>query len=45
MPVPVLDRPLLKQAALPITAFVTVCTAGIAGFIYLEGVSVVEAAF
>lgn len=45
MPVSVLDRPLLKQAALPITAFVTVCAVGIAGFVYLEGVSVVEAAF
>jgi voltage-gated potassium channel len=43
--VSVFDRPLLKRAVLPITAFLTVCVVGIAGFVYLEGVSVIEATF
>ncbi len=45
MPVSVFDRPLLKRALLPITSFVLICVVGIVGFVYLEGVSVIEAAF
>lgn len=42
---PTTDRPLLRQAALPILAFLTVTVSGILGFVLLEGVSVVEATF
>jgi hypothetical protein len=45
VPVSVFDRPLLKRALLPVTSFVLICVVGIAGFVYLEGVSVIEAAF
>lgn len=45
MPVSVFDRPLLKRAIMPITLFLSICGVGIAGFVYLEGVSVVMAAF
>lgn len=45
--VPILDfgRPLLKKAILPISVFLSICAVGIAGFVYLEGVSIIEAAF
>lgn len=39
------DRPLLKTALFPIATFLAVCLVGIVGFVSLEGVSVVEAAF
>lgn len=45
MPVRVVDRPLLKRALVPITVFLTICAVGIVGFVYLEGISVIEAAF
>ena len=45
MPARVFDRPLLKRALVPIAAFLTVCLVGVAGFVYLEEVSVVRAAF
>ena len=45
MPARVFDRPLLKRALVPITTFVSLCVVGVAGFVYLEGVSVVRAAF
>lgn len=45
MPARVFDRPLLKRALIPITTFVSLCVVGVAGFVYLEGVSVVRAAF
>lgn len=45
MPVSIFDRPLLKRAIWPITALLSVCVVGIAGFMYLEGISVVQSAF
>jgi len=39
------DRPILKRALPPIALFLSVCIVGIAGFVYLEGVSLVVAAF
>jgi voltage-gated potassium channel len=45
VPARVFDRPLLKRALIPITTFVSLCVVGVAGFVYLEGVSVVRAAF
>lgn len=39
------ERPLLEQAALPILAFLVVTVSGVAGFVLLEGISVVEATF
>ena len=39
------DRPLIRNALRPIVAFLAVSAVGIAGFVLLEGVSVVEAAF
>lgn len=41
----VFDRPILKQALLPITTFLGVCVVGVAGFVVLEDVSVIEATF
>ena len=41
----VLDRPLLRTAFRPIAAFVAVAAVGVAGFVALEGVSVVTATF
>jgi len=41
----VFDRPLLKRALVPIGVFLTLCVVGVVGFVYLEGVSVIEAAF
>lgn len=40
-----LDRPLLRRLVLPLGAFVVVALAGVAGFVHLAGVEVVEAAF
>lgn len=45
MPAFVFDRPLLKKAIWPITALLSICVVGIAGFVYLEGISIVQAAF
>ncbi|MEF8778334.1 MAG: NAD-binding protein, partial [Natronomonas sp.] len=45
MPAFAFDRPLLKKAIWPITALLSVCVVGIAGFVYLEGISVIQAAF
>ncbi|WP_336328075.1 potassium channel family protein [Halovenus sp. HT40] len=45
MPARVFDRPLLKRALVPIGVFSTLCVVGIVGFVYLEGVSVIEAAY
>jgi voltage-gated potassium channel len=45
VPARVLDRLVLKKAAVPITAFLLVCIVGITGFVALEGVSIIEAAF
>ena len=45
MPAFAFDRPILKRALPPITLFLSVCIVGIAGFVYLEGVSLVVAAF
>ena len=45
MPAFAFDRPILKQALPPITLFLSVCIVGIGGFVYLEGVSLVAAAF
>jgi hypothetical protein len=39
------DRPLLRKTWRPIATFVVVATVGVAGFVTLEGVSVVEALF
>lgn len=39
------DRPLLRRALLPLGTFLAVCVAGVTGFVYLEGVSVIEATF
>lgn len=39
------DRPLIRNALRPIVAFLAVSAVGIAGFVLLEGVSVIEAAF
>jgi voltage-gated potassium channel len=39
------DRPLIRKAARPIVAFLAVSAAGIAGFVLLEGVTVIEATF
>jgi len=45
VPAFVFDRPVLKRAFPPIALFSLVCVVGVAGFVYLEGVSLVVAAF
>lgn len=45
MPASFPDKPVLNDAILPITSFLGICAVGITGFVYLEGVSVIEAAF
>lgn len=41
----VFDRPIIKKASAPIVTFLGICATGVAGFVALEHVSVVEAAF
>lgn len=45
VPARVFNRPLLKRALVPIAVFSTLCIVGIIGFIFLERITIIEAAF
>lgn len=40
-----LERPVLRQALVPVSAFVTIVAVGVVGFVELAGVGFVEATF